>query len=144
MSKESGIALTKLKTAFIRQPFPQMFSRILSVLLTYVDSDTVRAWPSQQRIASQVGCNEKTVKRNLQAARALGLLKIESVSAEELRPRVGSKKRLPPHHRFTIYTINVNHSLWKGDAEAVAEARMIIKESTHQGVEKRCSKTPAR
>jgi hypothetical protein len=38
-----------------------------------------------------VGCNEKTVKRNLEADRNLDLLMIESVSGKELKQRTGSK-----------------------------------------------------
>lgn len=140
MSKDTSMALTKLKNSFIRQPHPQMFSRIVSVLLTYVDRDTLKAWPSQKRLAGQVGCNEKTVKRNLEAARNLGLLTIESVSGEELKLRTSSKKKLPPHHRFTIYTIHMDHPLWKGDGEAVREAKQLIKQSTHKGVDERCDR----
>jgi hypothetical protein len=115
-----------------------MFSRIVSVLLSYVDSGSFQAFPSQKRLAQHVGCSEKTIKRNLAAARNLGLLTIESVSGEELRRRVGSKKRLPPHHRFTIYTIHIEHWLWKADEDAIREARLTIKESTYKGVDQRC------
>lgn len=72
------------------------------MVLIYIDRDTLRAWPSQQRIAWHVGCNEKTVKRNLETARNLGLLRIDGVRAEELGQWIGGGKQLRPNERFTL------------------------------------------
>ena len=140
MSKETNISLYKLRGGFIRQPFPTMFSRIVTVLLTYIDRETHNAWPSQKTLARQVGCNEKTVKRNLEAARKLGLFMIESVGAEEMKRRVAGKIKLAAHHRFTIYTINLQNSLWKANAEEIKRAKQVIQQSTHKGVDQRCNR----
>jgi hypothetical protein len=137
VSKFTSLTISKIRSSFVRLPFPATFSRIVSVLLTYVDRDTLQAWPSQKRLSDHVGCHEKTVKRNLQAARQLGLLKIESVDACELQRRVGGKRRLAPHHRFTIYTIDISHPLWKGSPQDVEQAKGVIKKSTHRGVDER-------
>ena len=138
--KDSAIAFYNLKKSFIRLPFPTMFSRIVGVLLSYVDRDTRIAWPSQKTLAKQVGCNEKTVKRNLEAARKLGLFMIESVGAEEMKRRVGSKRQLAAHHRFTIYTVDMTNSLWQANDAAIKEAKQVIQQSTHKGVDQRCNR----
>lgn len=137
MSKESSIALGKLKSKLVRQPYPQMFSRVLSVLLSYVNRDKGIAWPSQKKIAQEVGCSVKAVKRNLDAAKKLGLVTIESVGAEELRERTGYTN-VVPGRRYTIYRVNMGHVLWNADPETVREAREQIRESTHKGITKRC------
>jgi len=139
MSKETGIALGKLRSKLTRQPYPQMFSRVLSVVLSHVNRDKLIAWPSQKTIALEVGCSVKTVKRNLDAAKKLGLITIESVGADELRQRTGYTK-VTPGRRYTIYRVDMSNDLWNADPATIRKANERIRESTHKGITKRCNR----
>jgi hypothetical protein len=138
MSKETGIALGKLRLKLTRQPYPQMFSRVLCVVLSHVNRDKLIAWPSQKTIAQQVGCSVKAVKRNLDAAKQLGLITIESVGADELRQRTGYTK-VTPGRRYTIYRINMSNNLWDADPATIREANERIRISSHKGITMRCN-----
>lgn len=137
MSKESSMRLGKIKTKFTRQPLPPTFSRIVSVMLTYVDRDTYYAWPSKQKIAKHVGCSEKTVARNLQAIKQLRLFECQTLGSEGMRRRLGD--RFKPGDRsqrlFTLYQLNVNHPLWSG--KGIHEAKDVIRKATHAGISRR-------
>jgi hypothetical protein len=136
MSKESAIALGKLKAAFRRQPLPDKFSRLVTLLLDHLNRDTLICWPSRGRLAQLMGCSEKTVQRNLRAVRKLGLFEMKTIGADEMRCRVGNKIRVTDRHTYTIYKLNSAHPLWKG--EGLAKAKEIIKSATWRGVETRC------
>ena len=135
MSKESAIALGKLKAAFRRQPLPDKFSRLVTLLLDHLNRDTLICWPSRSRLAQLMGCSEKTVQRNLRAVRELGLFEMETIGADEMRRRVGSKIRVTNRHSYTIYKLNSAHPLWKG--EDFVKAMGIIKSATWRGVDQR-------
>src|SRR4051812_16530434 len=83
-----------------------------------------------------MGCSAKTVQRNLRAVRELGLFDMETIGADEMRRRVGSKIRVTDRHTYTIYKLNPDHPLWKG--KDLAKAMEIIKPATWRGVEERC------
>jgi hypothetical protein len=136
MSKETAIALGKLKAAFRRLPLPDKFSRLVALLLDHLNRDTFICWPSRSRLAQIMGCSEKTVQRNLRAVRELELFEMETVGADEMRRRIGGKIRVTDRHSYTIYKLNSAHPLWKG--EGLAKAIGIIKSATWRGVEQRC------
>jgi hypothetical protein len=136
MSKESAIALGKLKAAFRRLPLPDKFSRLVSLLLDHLNRDTLICWPSRGRLAQLMGCSEKTVQRNLRAIRELGLFDLETVGADEMRQRAGNKLKVTDRHTYTIYCLNADHPLWKG--EGLGHAKEVIKSATWRGVAERC------
>ena len=136
MSKESAIALGKLKATFRRLPLPDKFSRLVSLILDHLNRDTLICWPSRGRLAQLMGCSEKTVQRNLRAVRELELFEMETIGADEMRRRVGSKIRVTDRHSYTIYKLNSAHPLWKG--EGLPKAMGIIKSATWRGVDQRC------
>lgn len=136
MSKESAIALGKLKAAFRRLPLPDKFSRLVSLLLDHLNRDTLICWPSRGRLAQLMGCSEKTVQRNLRAIRELGLSDLETIGADEMRRLVGSKLKVTERHTYTIYRLNADHPLWK--EEGLAQAKEVIKAATWWGVQERC------
>lgn len=137
MSKESAIALGKLKSQFRRLPLPDKFSRLVSLLLDHLSREHQIAWPSRSRLAALMGCSEKTIQRNLSAVRTLGLFYMENVGADEMRCRIGLKRK-DNRHTYTLYKLNWKHPLWKG--EGLGDARQVIQQATWRGVEKRCSK----
>ena len=108
-------------------------------MLSHINRDKLIAWPSQKKIAEEVGCSVKAVTRNLDAAKKLGLITIESVGADELRARTGSTK-VTPGHRYTIYRIDMSHHLWNADPATIREANERIRKSSHQGITERCSR----
>jgi hypothetical protein len=84
-----------------------------------------------------MGCSEKTIQRNLRAIRQLGLFDMETIGADEMRCRIGGKIRVTDRHTYTIYKLNSNHPLWKG--ENLDKAMGIIRSATWRGVKERCS-----
>lgn len=139
MSQQSAIELGKIKARFQRMPLPAKFSRIVSVLLGYVNKENDVAWPSRKLLASAVGCSEKTVQRNLAAVRRIGIFTVETIGGEEARHRL-RLKRATDRHLYTLYTLNRKHPLWSGDKEEIQRAKAVIKGLTWRGIAERTAR----
>ncbi len=117
MSKQSSIALGKLRNRFSRLPVANCPYRVISVLLSYCDRDTYQCWPSQATIQKSSGYGRSAVNRALRTIKALNLFTCETVGANEMRsrfPRIKANAK----HLYTVYTINPKSPAWK-DADAI-------------------------
>ena len=117
MSKQSSIALGRLRNKFQRLPVSNCPHRVILLLLSYCDRDTYECWPSQATIQRESGYGRSAVNRALRTAESLELFQCETIGAREMRLRFPHVKA-NAKHRYTIYTLNPSASGWK-KAEAI-------------------------
>ncbi|BBO34439.1 helix-turn-helix domain-containing protein [Lacipirellula parvula] len=112
MSRESSIALSKLRSKFLLQPVSHCPFRVISVLLSHCNRDTYECWPSQAAIQRASGYGRSAVNRALRTAKKLQLFHSVTVGALEMRlrhPKINANSK----HRYTIYTLNPKAPAWK-------------------------------
>lgn len=140
MSRERSIRLGKIRSQFQKLPLPDKFSRVVTVLLTYVNRETYLCWPSKITLAKNIGCSEKAVARNLKAAKQIGLFDVQTYGHKEMKQLVGSKFNVKASGQrlYALYKLNENHPLWRG--EGIEAAKTIIKQYSYAGISLRSGK----
>ncbi len=117
MSKQSSVALSKLRNKFLRLPVANCPFRVVTILLSYCDRDTYQSWPSQATIQKSSGYGRSAVNRALRTIKAVGMFTCETVGANEMRRRFPEIKA-NAKHLYTVYTLNIDSPAWK-DADAI-------------------------
>ena len=117
MSKQSSVALSRLRKNFLRLPVSHCPYRVILLLTSYCDRDTYESWPSQSTLQRESKFGRSAVNRALRTIEELGLFRCETIGGREMRQRF-PKVKPTAKHSFTIYTLNPDAAAWK-DAELI-------------------------
>lgn len=107
-----------IQRRFQQLDLPARFKAIIVELLDRADWTTHESRPSQKRLAIVAGCAVRTVRNHLRAAERLRLFKVDRGNSR----------------RASVYTLWLDHPLFKGDKKWVELAAKGIKAETWGGI----------